>query len=52
MLNEEPVHERDRMIVAMLKPLGIDLADPEFWQKGYDFVEELLKELRGLVEGR
>jgi hypothetical protein len=24
MLNEEPVHERDRMIVAMLKPLGIE----------------------------
>lgn len=23
-LNEEPVHERDRMIVAMLKPLGIE----------------------------
>ena len=24
MLNEEPVHDRDRMIVAMLKPLGIE----------------------------
>ena len=24
MLNEEPVHERDRMMVAMLKPLGIE----------------------------
>lgn len=24
MLNEEPVHERDRMVVAMLKPLGIE----------------------------
>ena len=35
---------------TLLKPLGIDLADPEFWQKGYDFVGELLKELRGLVE--
>lgn len=24
MLNQEPVHERDRMLVAMLKPLGIE----------------------------
>ena len=24
MLNEEPVHERDRMMLAMLKPLGIE----------------------------
>jgi hypothetical protein len=24
MLNEEPVHERDRMMIAMLKPLGIE----------------------------
>jgi hypothetical protein len=24
MLTEEPVHERDRMMVAMLKPLGIE----------------------------
>ena len=28
MLNEEPVHERDRMIVAMLKPLGIEKGKP------------------------
>ncbi len=35
---------------AMLKPLGIDLADPDFWQKGYDFVRGLLEELRSLVE--
>jgi hypothetical protein len=28
MLNEEPVHERDRMIVAMLKPLGIERGKP------------------------
>ncbi|BCR06902.1 oligoendopeptidase F [Desulfuromonas versatilis] len=34
----------------LLKPFGIDLADPDFWQKGYDFVEGLLKELRALVE--
>jgi hypothetical protein len=28
MLNEEPVHDRDRMIVAMLKPLGIEKGAP------------------------
>lgn len=28
MLNEEPVHERDRMFVAMLKPLGIEKGKP------------------------
>ena len=28
MLNEEPVHERDRMMVAMLKPLGIEKVKP------------------------
>ncbi len=35
---------------VLLKPLGIDLARPDFWQKGYDFVRGLLEELRGLVE--
>jgi oligoendopeptidase F len=34
----------------MLKPLGIDLSDPDFWQKGYDFVRELLGKLRELVD--
>lgn len=34
----------------MLKPLGINLADPDFWQKGYDFVRDLLQELRVLVD--
>jgi oligoendopeptidase F len=33
----------------LLKPLGIDLADQDFWQKGYDFVRGLLEELKGLV---
>ncbi len=33
----------------LLKPFGIDLADPDFWQKGYDFVRGLLEELRVLV---
>jgi hypothetical protein len=28
MLDEEPVHERDRMIVAMLRPLGIEKGAP------------------------
>ncbi len=28
MLDEEPVHERDRMMVAMLKPLGIEKGKP------------------------
>ncbi len=36
----------------MLKPLGIDLADPDFWQKGYDFVRGLLQELRQLVDAK
>jgi oligoendopeptidase F len=35
----------------LLAPLGIDLTDPDFWQKGYDFVGGLLRELRELVEG-
>lgn len=34
----------------LLRPLGINLADPDFWQKGYDFVRGLLDELRTLVE--
>ena len=29
---------------------GIDLEDPGFWQKGYDFLGELIGELKGLVE--
>jgi len=34
----------------LLSPLGIDLTDPDFWQKGYDFVRGLLEELKRLVE--
>ncbi len=34
----------------LLEPFGIDLSDPDFWQKGYDFVRGLLEELKGLVE--
>ncbi|WP_305045507.1 M3 family oligoendopeptidase [Geoalkalibacter sp.] len=33
----------------LLAPLGIDLTDPDFWQKGYDFVAGLLGELKALV---
>lgn len=40
-----------RKPAALLAPLGIDLADADFWQKGYDFVGGLLRELRELVEG-
>lgn len=32
-----------------VRPAGIDLADPHFWQKGYDFLAELIEELKGLV---
>ena len=28
MIDSEPVHERDRMMVAMLKPLGIEKGKP------------------------
>lgn len=33
----------------LLVPLGIDLEDPDFWQKGYDFVGGLLTELKELL---
>ncbi|AJE03018.1 M3 family oligoendopeptidase [Geobacter pickeringii] len=32
-----------------VRPAGIDLADPHFWQKGYDFLAELIAELKGLI---
>jgi len=35
-----------------VRPAGIDLADPHFWQKGYDFLAELIEELKGLLEQR
>lgn len=34
----------------LLRPLGIDLSDPDFWQKGYDFVRGLLSELKELLD--
>lgn len=33
-----------------VRPAGIDLAAPDFWQQGYDFLRELILELKGLVE--
>ena len=33
-----------------VRPAGIDLSDPGFWQKGYDVLRELIEELKGLVE--
>lgn len=32
-----------------VRPAGIDLADPGFWQKGYDFLHELIDELKIMV---
>jgi oligoendopeptidase F len=34
----------------LLRPLGIDLADPEFWAGGYAVVREMLEELQALVK--
>lgn len=34
----------------LLQPLGIDLADPEFWAGGYRIVAEMLAELEGLID--
>ncbi len=30
-------------------PAGIDLAAPDFWQKGYDYLSEMIRELENLV---
>jgi oligoendopeptidase F len=35
----------------LLRPLGIDLNDPDFWAGGYAVVAEMLEELRRLVTG-
>jgi oligoendopeptidase F len=35
----------------LLHPLGIDLADPNFWAGGYAVVGEMLAELQDLVRG-
>jgi len=33
-----------------VRPAGMDLADPDFWQQGYDFLRDLIGELRKLTE--
>jgi oligoendopeptidase F len=33
----------------LLRPLGIDLADPNFWAGGYAVVREMVEDLRKLV---
>ena len=35
---------------ALLKPLGVDIHDPKFWQKGFDEISGLVARLRKLVE--
>ncbi len=35
---------------ALLKPLGVDIHDPRFWQKGFDEIKGLVKKMEGLVE--
>jgi oligoendopeptidase F len=42
-------HGGSRSPAELLAPFGIDLTDPDFWQKGYDFVGGLLRELQELV---
>ena len=34
---------------ALLKPLGVDIHDPKFWQKGFDEIKGLVKRLEALV---
>jgi oligoendopeptidase F len=34
---------------ALVKPLGIDLAAPDFWAQGYSLVSELIEDLKKLV---
>ena len=34
---------------VLLKPLGVDIHDPKFWQKGFDEIKGLVKRLEGLV---
>jgi len=35
---------------ALLRPLGVDFHDPEFWQKGFEEIKGLVARLQGLVE--
>jgi oligoendopeptidase F len=35
---------------ALLKPLGVDIHDPDFWQKGFEEIRQLIKRLEGRIE--
>ncbi len=34
---------------ALLKPLGVDIHDPKFWQKGFEEIQSVVKRLEALV---
>jgi len=34
---------------TLLKPLGVNIREAEFWQKGFEEVKELLSQLRALI---
>ncbi|HEY2991155.1 MAG TPA: M3 family oligoendopeptidase, partial [Candidatus Binatia bacterium] len=34
---------------ALLKPLGVDIHDPNFWQKGFEEIRALVKRLEGMA---
>ncbi len=36
----------------LLKPFGIDLADPQFWSRGLDFIDGLLRQAEDIVNHR
>jgi len=35
---------------ALLRPLGVDFHDPEFWQKGFDEIRSLVKRIEELTQ--
>lgn len=37
---------------ALLKPLGVDIHNPKFWQKGFDEISRLIKRMEELAESR
>ncbi len=36
---------------ALLKPLGVEIHDPKFWQKGFEEIKGLVKRMEGLITG-
>jgi oligoendopeptidase F len=34
---------------ALLKPLGVDIHQPEFWQKGFEVLRGVVGKLQGLI---